>query len=131
MLWVVYDADGGRMLYEDRKGYESELCKHHTSSVARDIWVYDTAAGSHTRLTEFAGEDRNPQWAADGQSFYFLSERSGDFNVWRMPVRAGDAEQSRGSAPPRARPVGERWGGRSVQLGVPHLPHGGGRAIRN
>jgi Tol biopolymer transport system component/C-terminal processing protease CtpA/Prc len=93
-LRAVYDADGGQMLYEDRKGYENELRKHHTSSVARDIWVYDTAAGSHTKLTEFAGEDRNPQWAADGQSFYFLSERSGDFNVWRMPVRAGaQAEQ--------------------------------------
>ena len=30
----------GDMLYEDYKGYEDPLRKHHTSSVTRDIWLY-------------------------------------------------------------------------------------------
>lgn len=89
-----YDREGGRMVYEDRKGYENVYRKHHTSSIARDIWLYDVNAGGHTRLTAFAGEDRDPWFSKDGKSVYFLSERSGDFNVYRMPLRAGaKAEQ--------------------------------------
>jgi len=89
-----FDAEGERLLYEDRKGYEDPYRKRHTSSIARDIWVYDASDGSHTKLTDFAGEDRDPQWSEDERAFYFLSEREGDFNVFRAPLRAGaDAEQ--------------------------------------
>lgn len=81
--YICYDAQGTSFLYQDRKGSEDEWRKHHTSSVTRDIWRYDVATGHHTNLTQRAGEDRNPVWAADGQTFYFLSERDGDtFNVY-------------------------------------------------
>lgn len=93
-LRAVYSRDGGKVLYEDRKGYENEYRKHHTSAIARDVWVWDVQSGKHTMLTDFAGEDRNPQWAEDGTSLYFLSERAGDFNVFRMPLEPGaEAEQ--------------------------------------
>jgi Tol biopolymer transport system component len=89
-----FDADGSRILYEDRKGYEDELRKHHTSSIARDLWLYDVATGEHTQLTTHAAEDRNPHWSPSEDAVYFLSERSGDFNVFRMPLRAdADATQ--------------------------------------
>lgn len=83
-----FDTDGGRIVYEDRKGYENVLRKHHQSAIARDVWVYDTGTGAHTKLTDFAGEDRDPWWSNDGSMLYFLSERAGDFNVFRMPARA-------------------------------------------
>lgn len=83
-----YSPDGSRIVYEDRKGYEDEHRKHHTSSVARDVWVYDIAGGSHTRLTEHAAEDRNPVWTPNGSDVWFVSERNGDMNIFRMPVRA-------------------------------------------
>jgi len=83
---------GARIIYEDRKGYEDEHRKHHTSSVARDIWVYDPATGEHTQLTTHAAEDRDPHLASDG-SVYFLSERAGDFNIFRMPL--GDEDGAR------------------------------------
>ena len=88
-LGAKYSSDGGRILYEDRKGYEDELRKHHTSSIARDVWVYDTESGEHEKLTTFEGEDREPHWGSKGM--YYLSERSGDFNVWRKRLSA-DAE---------------------------------------
>ncbi|HRQ75494.1 MAG TPA: S41 family peptidase [Phycisphaerales bacterium] len=89
-----FDRVGARVLYEDRKGYESEQRKHHRSSIARDIWLYDVATGAHTKLTDFAGEDREPNWSPDERSVYFLSERNGDSNVYRMPLRANaPAEQ--------------------------------------
>lgn len=43
--------------------------------------------GKHTNLTAHAGEDRNPVFAPDGQTVYFLSERNGGtFNVYSFPI---------------------------------------------
>ena len=83
---ICFLNDGkGSFLYQDRKGFEDEWRKHHTSSVTRDIWRYDAATGRHTNLTHRAGEDRNPILSDNGTEVYFLSERDGgSFNVWRM-----------------------------------------------
>ena len=87
--WVCFDKAGSNFLYQDRKGFEDEWRKHHTSSIARDIWLYDTQTGEHTNLTNRDGEDRNPVYAPDGKSVYFLSERSGgSFNVYSSPLNA-------------------------------------------
>jgi len=90
----------GAVIYEDWKGYEDALRKHHTSSVTRDIWVYRPAAGgealsingqgSFTRLSKFAGEDRNPVFAADGDTFYYLSEADGTFNIYKSSLSSPD-----------------------------------------
>lgn len=81
-----YSDRGDRIVYEDRKGYEDELRKHHESAIARDIWMLDVGSGQHTKLTDFQGEDREPHLSADGATVYFLSERAGDSNVFRMAV---------------------------------------------
>ena len=87
--WVCFDKAGSNFLYQDRKGFEDEWRKHHTSSITRDIWLYDTQTGEHTNLTNRDGEDRNPVYAPDGKSVYFLSERNGgSFNVYSFPLNA-------------------------------------------
>ena len=68
----------GDVLYHDYKGYEDPFRKHHQSAITRDIWL--KRGEQFTQLTKFRGEDRNPVWAADGQSFYYLSEQDGTFN---------------------------------------------------
>ncbi len=89
-----YDENGTRIIYEDRKGYEDEFRKHHTSSIARDLWVYDIESGEHTQLTTHAAEDRNPHYSPDGRSIYFLSQRNGDFNLFRMPAAPGSENRA-------------------------------------
>ena len=85
---VSMRPDGG-FLYEDVKGLEDKWRKHHTSSVTRDVWLYDPAGG-YVNLTHREGEDRNPVIASDGKSYYFLSERNGgSFNVYKSPLKAG------------------------------------------
>lgn len=84
---AAFDPSGTKIYYQDRKGYEDPWRKHHQSSITRDIWVYDTKSGSHTQLTTFAGEDRNPVVDATGQYLFFLSEESGNFNVHRMSLK--------------------------------------------
>lgn len=73
-------------LYQDVKGFEDEWRKHHTSSVTRDIWLYDASNGSHRNLTNRGGEDTNPV-AGSGNTFYFLSERDGKtVNVYSTTI---------------------------------------------
>lgn len=79
---------GKRFLYHDRKGYEDPWRKRHQSSVTRDVWRYDGSDGSHTKLTTFAGEDRNPVWL-DDKTFLYLSERGGTFNIWQQGAAPG------------------------------------------
>ena len=91
--WVSWNADGSKMLYQDRYGIEDEWRKHHTSSTTRDLWLYDAATGKHTNLTAHAGEDRNPVWSPDGKRVLFLSERDGgSMNVYSMSASGGDVK---------------------------------------
>ena len=89
----------GAILYEDIKGYEDPLRKHHTSSVTRDIWSYTSngneagkaisinANGTFKKLSDYKGEDRNPVFAADGDTFYYLSERDGKaMNIYKSSL---------------------------------------------
>jgi tricorn protease len=78
---IKVSRDGNRFIYHDLKGGENPWRKHHLSSVARDIWMYDRQADKYTLLTAFKGEDRNPVFSADEKSIYYLSEESGSFNV--------------------------------------------------
>jgi Tol biopolymer transport system component/C-terminal processing protease CtpA/Prc len=81
------------MIYQDKKGGENAWRKHHTSSIARDIWIYDSKTGTHRKITAFAGEDRNPIFTDNDRAFYYLSEESGSFNVHKMSVEGGKSQQ--------------------------------------
>ena len=81
------------VIYEDYKGYEDPLRKHHTSSVTRDIWMYVPSKdpsegfsidgnGTFTKLTSFNGEDRNPVLEFDDNAYYYLSEQDGTLNIY-------------------------------------------------
>ena len=74
----------GDVLYIDRKGYEDEWRKHHRSPITRDVWL--KSGDSFRKLTSFDGEDRDPVWASDGKSFYYLSEQSGTLNVYHRTL---------------------------------------------
>ncbi len=86
--YIQVNQAGTQMVYHDKKGYEDTFRKHHVSAITRDIWSYDPSTGKHTKLTDFAGEDRNPVFSNDGNTIYYLSEREGSFNVYSMPLSA-------------------------------------------
>lgn len=88
-LNAKFDKTGQHIIYDDQKGYEDLWRKHQTSSFAHDVWIYDAQTGDHTKLTTYPGEDRNPVWAPDENSIYYLSEQSGSFNVWHLPLNHG------------------------------------------
>ncbi len=93
MVWtfpaelVQVSRDGQKLVYHDKKGGENEYRKHHTSSIARDIWLYDAKTGEHRMVTSYKGEDRNPVFGSNGNEIYFLSEESGNFNVHKLNLQ--------------------------------------------
>jgi Tol biopolymer transport system component/C-terminal processing protease CtpA/Prc len=85
-LHAVWDKAGERLAYSDQKGYEMEWRKHDNSSFARDVWVWERASNTHRRLTSSGVDDRQPVWAPGERALYYLSEKSGSFNVWRLDL---------------------------------------------
>lgn len=85
-LDATVSSNGGKIIFHDYKGYESDWRKHHTSSVTRDVWVYDVATKKYTQLSAFNGEDRNPVFDSNDNDFYYLSEQGGSFNVWKSSL---------------------------------------------
>ncbi|HEX2640996.1 MAG TPA: hypothetical protein VHL50_10510, partial [Pyrinomonadaceae bacterium] len=59
---------------------------HHQSAVTRDVWVYDVPTKKYTQLSSFKGEDRNPVFDSNDSDFYYLSEQSGSFNVYKSSL---------------------------------------------
>ena len=90
---ISLSADGKTLLYHDKKGYEDPWRKHHVSSITRDIWMC-TLDGERTykRLSSFSGEDRNPVWAS-ADTYYYLSEEKGTFNVFKANINNGQSTQ--------------------------------------
>ncbi|CAN5310980.1 S41 family peptidase [soil metagenome] len=85
---ATVDSTGTKLIYHDIKGYESDWRKHHTSAVTRDIWTYDLGSKQYIQLTTFNGEDRNPVFDANDKDYYYLSEQSGSFNVYKSSLAA-------------------------------------------
>lgn len=86
-------ADGKSIIYQDKKGYEDNWRKHHTSSITRNIWKYDIATGLHTQITTFKGEDRDPVFdPEDPTRFYYVNEQQGSLNVYSAKLDGSDAK---------------------------------------
>ncbi|MDE5423240.1 S41 family peptidase [Ancylomarina sp. DW003] len=79
-----------QIIYTDKKAGENAWRKHHTSSVARDIRSYNVKNGKHDFLSTFKGEDRQPIYNNDESAIYYLSEKSGSFNIWKMNTDMGN-----------------------------------------
>ena len=58
-----------------------------------DVLLIDAAGGPPRRLASTPYYESLPSWSRDGRFVYFSSNRSGRFEVWRVP-----AERRRGGA---------------------------------
>jgi tricorn protease len=88
-----YNSNGTQILFQDRKGYEDGWRKHHTSAVTRDIWIMDVKSNKYQKVTDFIGEDREPVWASNDQSIYYLSEKNGNQNLYERDLKTKQDKQ--------------------------------------
>jgi tricorn protease len=88
-----YNSKGTQLIFEDKKGGEDAWRKHHTSSVTRDIWLYDVNSKEYQKISSFEGEDREPVFSGDDQSVYYLSEKNGTQNIFKIALGNKAAEK--------------------------------------
>ncbi len=81
----------GQVLYHNKKGYENAFRKHQNSPITRDILLAD--GNKFTQLSAGETEFRTPRWAADGNSYFYLGEQDGTFNVYRRNLDGSGKQQ--------------------------------------
>ncbi|MCG8433778.1 MAG: winged helix-turn-helix domain-containing protein [Gammaproteobacteria bacterium] len=57
-----------------------------------DIYLIHADGGSMQRLTEHAAADRHPHFSEDGEHLLFASQRSGEWEVWRLNLASGEKQ---------------------------------------
>jgi Tol biopolymer transport system component len=55
-------------------------------SKSMDIWTVPASGGAPVALVTDESTDWNPVWSPDGRYLYFVSDRSGSMNLWRIAV---------------------------------------------
>ncbi len=81
-------GDGRYLAYVQRET-DLEANKGRTS-----LWLLDLkGGGGPARLTDGKSNDSSPRWAPDSRTLYFLSERSGSSQVWRLSAALGAAQR--------------------------------------
>jgi dipeptidyl aminopeptidase/acylaminoacyl peptidase len=58
-----------------------------------DLYLVNEDGSGLRRLTESRFRNVKPSWSCDGRWLYFASNRTGSFQVWKMPVDGGEAVQ--------------------------------------
>jgi Tol biopolymer transport system component len=74
----------------------------------RDVYVADATGGQRQRLTDEPSADGIASWSRDGRWVYFVSNRSGGPQIWKVPAEGGPAMQvtSAGGFEPQESPDG-------------------------
>jgi Tol biopolymer transport system component len=94
-----------------------------------ELYIIGKNGGLPRRLTQSPGEKRAASWSRAGSWIYYSSNRSGDWQVWRMPVDGGEAMQitSRGGFASFESPDGKwLYFTKQAMPGLWRAPAGGG-----
>jgi Tol biopolymer transport system component len=97
-----------------------------------EIWVMDADGNNQLQLTDNTADDLNPDWAVDGSSLAFVSDRTGNREIFRMlPTGGGQVNltnTSRNEGNPIWSPRGDRIA--FVAAGIWVMPTAGGTPVQ-
>jgi len=84
-------ADQGKMSPNGRylvfvKGRTDIFRKGYRGSSNTDIFLYDFKEKKYSKLTNFEGNDMFPLWGPDSRTIYFVSDKDGTMNLYRMVI---------------------------------------------
>jgi Tol biopolymer transport system component len=75
--------DGTRLAFEGRA----------PGATTSDVWVVPLAGGPAIALTDDPRDDTGPAWSPDGSTLYFVSARTGAYELFSTPAGGGPATQ--------------------------------------
>ncbi len=105
-LWVVNVSTGAQRKLEVDRAVQASWSPHghriaytarprraaaeaNTSSSATrvlDIWTVPARGGQPVQVTNHPKSDWSPAWSPDGRYLYFVSDRGGSMNLWRVAI---------------------------------------------
>jgi Tol biopolymer transport system component len=92
-LWTVNVNTGEtRRLLDEDAALPSWSPHNHRIAFTRKrgnpggVWTIRAKGGTATPVTRDPARDWNPIWSSDGKYLYFVSDRSGSMNLWRVPI---------------------------------------------
>jgi eukaryotic-like serine/threonine-protein kinase len=93
-LWAVNVASRARRLITEQDAVQPNWSPHgqriafwgQQKGSHRDIWTIAADGGTATPVTDDAFIDWNPVWSPTGEHLYFLSNRGGEMNLWRVAI---------------------------------------------
>jgi dipeptidyl aminopeptidase/acylaminoacyl peptidase len=81
-------ADGRYLVYGQKNGGLVPADTH------ADLYLIDLQNQQKvTRLTDSPAAEHSVQFSSDGQSIYFITDRTGSSQVWQLPLTGGEARQ--------------------------------------
>jgi tricorn protease len=85
--FAQYSADGSKVLFE--RGGSAWFRRHYRGPDSRDVWMWDVAANTFRRLTDWSGNDGLARWIGEDR-FVYLSDREDDtINLYRRSTADG------------------------------------------
>lgn len=85
----------GRILYQDKKGYEDKFRKHEQSSGTGDVWLVEgalTGKPTFRQLTKTPYHSINPQWG-NGDEYFYVSETDSTLNIYSASLSGNAPRQ--------------------------------------
>ena len=79
--------DGSQLLYAVT---DYNMAENRGSTT---LWIEEVATKATRQLTDRASQNTAPQWSADGRQIYFLSDRSGSMQLWKMEADGSNPVQ--------------------------------------
>jgi len=87
----VFAPNGRTIAYA--RGRQSWSRPQYKGSANTELYTIPAQGGKTTRLTKYEGWDSWPLYAPDGRTLYFVTDRDGTSNLWRMSASGQQPEQ--------------------------------------
>jgi TolB protein len=99
-IWVMRADGQGQRRITSRPGTEDRACWSPDGSQIvyqwdGDLWLVGVDGGTPGRLTDFPGHEGNPAWSRDGKHIAFISDRTGNQDLWVLTLSGDRARPSR------------------------------------
>jgi eukaryotic-like serine/threonine-protein kinase len=92
-LWAINVQSGEKRLVTEEDAVQPNWSPHGKRIAYwgipkgnRDIYTVAAEGGQPVAVTNDAAVDWNPVWSPDGNYLYFVSDREGSMNVWRVRI---------------------------------------------